>query len=209
MLALAAASTTVSAQTQYPNQSPPFSLQIANAANASLNGQYLYACHTGAAQDAMCLTPPDSPPTQNDFSTKFFYNTTSTTDGSTETRGILVWNLPVQVPGADHVSQAMEVTDYHLGTNVDVPELGLGTTGTRVEFEAGKLVITDRFDDSTFTSEVPPPDTGAIITYNNWYVCWNRVGGGYWYQTLAWVTAGEPHNPTCEKVDVVLASLDA
>jgi hypothetical protein len=36
----------------------------------------------------------------------------------------------------------------------------------------------------------------------NWYVCWGAVGG-YYYQALAWVTAGAPHNPTCEKVEVV------
>jgi hypothetical protein len=202
LLALAAASTVSAQAPTYTNQSAPFSLQIANSANASLNGLYLYACHAGAAIEGLCLGA-----TSDSFST-FYYNTTDTdVAGSDDGQGLLVWNLPITgLPGIDHESQSASLTSNHLGTNVVVPLFGLGD-GTPVHFtDDGKLTIEDYYNDANFVAG-QFPSTTTLTVYNNWYVCWTDVGTGYTYQALAWVTAGEPHDPTCQKVDVVRTAL--
>lgn len=36
-------------------------------------------------------------------------------------------------------------------------------------------------------------------TIDQWAVCWQYFTG-YYYQSVAWVQDGAPHNPTCESV---------
>lgn len=202
-LALAAASKGAAQTTPtYTNQSAPFTLQIANSANASLNGLYFFACHAGAAIEGICIG--GSTPLSGSSST-FYYNTTDTdTGGSDDGQGLLVWNLPISgLPGTDHVSQATALQWYRPGTNVVVPLFGLDA-GTPVHFtDDNKLTIEDYYNDANYVAGQFPDSTPTETVYNNWYLCWTSVGVGYTYEALSWVTAGAPHNPTCEKVDVV------
>ena len=120
LLALAAAST-ASAQSSYTNQSAPFTLQIANAANSALNGLYFFACHAGAAIEGLCVGDANATPTA---STTFYFNTTDTDNNggatSDPSQGVLVWNLPVSgLEGIDHASQ-VATFPYQVGTNVVV-----------------------------------------------------------------------------------------
>jgi hypothetical protein len=201
LLALAAASS-VSAQS-YTNQSAPFTLQIANSANASINGLYLYSCHSGAALEGICLggTTPNA-----GTSSTFYYNTTDTdTDPNPNpsgiSEGLLVWNLPI---GSDVVeSQAASLNFYNAGTNVVTFEFGFNA-GRPVHFtDDNKMTIPDYYNDANYVQGQFPASTPDPTIYNQWYVCWTGVGVGYTYEALAWVTAGEPNNPTCQKVDVV------
>jgi len=208
LLTLAAAST-VSAQTTptYTNQSAPFALQIANSANSSLDGLYLYACHAGAAIEGLCLGS-----SSNSSSATFYYNTTdSDVSGSDDGQGLLVWNLPVTgLPGVDYASQSASLPWYNPGSNVVVPLFGVNSEAPTllVHFtDDGKLTIEDSFNDADYVYGQYPDSTPTLTVYNNWYVCWASVGVGYTYQALAWVTAGEPHNPTCQKVDVIKTAL--
>lgn len=203
LVALAAAAT-VSAQTTYLNQTGPFALKVANSANDTLNGRVLYACHAGAAQEGICLGGSDPSP---NYSSVFYYNTsTSNTTASVPDSGLLVWNLPIQMPDADHVSQAASITAFRLGTNVVVPYFFF-ETGTPMHFtDDGKLVILDWYDDSTLVDGQYPNWNQTYTVFNNWYVCYTLVGN-YYYTALSWVTAGAPHDPTCQKVDVVKATL--
>ncbi|OIW33378.1 hypothetical protein CONLIGDRAFT_174127 [Coniochaeta ligniaria NRRL 30616] len=201
VLALAAASTGSAQTTTYTNQSAPFTLQIANSANASLNGLYLFSCHAGAAIEGICVG--GSTPISGASST-FYYNTTDTdVSGSDDGQGLLVWNLPVSgLPGTDHVSQSAALQPYRPGTNVVVPLFGFDA-GTPVHFDDDKLTIKDYYNDANYVAGQFPDSTPAETVYNNWYSCWTGVGGGYTYEALSWVTAGVPHNPTCEKIDVI------
>jgi hypothetical protein len=53
-------------------------------------------------------------------------------------------------------------------------------------------------DDTT----VPPSSTGTQPRQVfQWYAC-TTYFGSYKYLALAWVTAGDPVNPTCEPVSV-------
>lgn len=204
-LALAAAST-ASAQNApiYLNQSAPFGLKIGNSANASLNGLYLYACHAGAAEEGLCI---GGTPTPSDISSTFYYNTTDSDLGSpNEGQGQLVWNLPIQLNGQDHVPQGASLNPFFLGTNVVVPYFGFSDPTLFHFTEDGKLTIQDYYNDANFVAGEYPSSDQTPTVYNNWYVCWTRVGN-YYYHALAWVTAGVPHDPTCEKVDVFMAAL--
>ncbi|KAB5558161.1 hypothetical protein GE09DRAFT_102462 [Coniochaeta sp. 2T2.1] len=204
LLALVAASSTVSAQ-QQTNQSAPFALQIANAANASLNGVYLFACHAGAAIEGLCLS--DVTPNYD-----FFFNTTDTNnpDDSQYTdpsHGQLVWNLPISNnPEITQVSEPLNLQSYSLGTNVIAPLFMPQSSNTVFRFaDDNKLTIVTSYNDADLQAGVFPPSSPnqQFYTWNNWYICWGNVGVSYYYEALNWVTAGEPHNPTCQKVDVV------
>lgn len=41
--------------------------------------------------------------------------------------------------------------------------------------------------------------TGLLV--DQWAVCWQYFTG-YYYQSVAWVQVGAPHNPTCEPVEI-------
>lgn len=60
-------------------------------------------------------------------------------------------------------------------------------------------------DDSTFVAGVRPNVTGSE-ELRRWYSCYQMVGT-YYYESLAWVYGGAPHNPTCTPVDVVKVSV--
>jgi len=201
-ISLAFMASLVSAQTY--NQSAPFALKIANAANTTLNGQYLYACHGGAAIEGLCLT--SSLPDPSHYSERFYLNTSGSS-----TSGSLVFNLPFG--GANSTSYESEPLSLFLETssNVAVPlfypgyvagsYLYVGFSATGSMYVAGNA-----YDDATFKPGVYPvggPGTGNL---EHWYVCWTFAGDEY-YQALAWVTSGAPHNPTCEAVTVVKVNL--
>jgi hypothetical protein len=203
LLSLAAAST-VSAQAQYTNQSAPFTLQVANSANASLDGAYFFACHAGAAIEGICLSTTNV----SAASTTFYFNTTDTDStegaGSDTSQGVLVWNLPLSsgIDGVDHVSQAASFP-FPAGSNVVVPTFGFGQ-GEVVQFTDGNnLTIRSWNHDQDYVQGEFPTSSSEPTDLSNWYVCWTGVGVGYTYEALVWVTAGEPLNPTCQKIDVV------
>jgi hypothetical protein len=197
LLALAASSVTA----QDYNQTGPFALKLAYSANETLNGQYLYACHAGAAIEGLCLVSSLS--SLNPASTTFYQNYTTYSP-----TGPLIWNLPIRInESVDHVSEPMSLS-YNPGSNVAVPLFNPGypSSGNEVGFTSnGSLYIATYYNDSTFQPGVYPNPTGSTAL-TNWFVC-STIVGGYFYQALAWVTAGTPHNPTCEAVQVIKVDL--
>lgn len=175
------------------NQTGPFALKLANSANETLNGQYLFACHAGAAIEGLCIggTNRSSP------SAEFFLNTT----GENPT-GLLIWNLPIQLPDSDHISEPM-ILSHTVGSNVAVPlfQPANAGQGQAVGFGDDDMMFLPSFyNDATFQPEVYPTNQ-VRSQLSQWHTCW-AFYGGYYHQGLAWVTAGAPHNPTCEPVDV-------
>ncbi|RKU41738.1 hypothetical protein DL546_000037 [Coniochaeta pulveracea] len=188
-----------SASAQNYTQSAPFTLRVVSSDPASnITDSYLYACHAGAAIEGLCVGSNSTTPT---VSNTYYFNTT-TCDGCTPTNlGSLVWNLPVQLPDADHYSEALSISLDNLGSNVHFPLFEGGYGSTQLGFTDDKKLFASVYGDD---SKNVPGERPESVTeeLQNWYVCWGTVGG-YYYQALAWVTAGEPHNPTCEKVEVV------
>jgi len=172
----------VSAQ-DAPTQSAPFHLKI-KSANETLDGVGLSSCHAGAAIEALCVSPGPGVG-------EYYLN-------STAGNSWLGWNLPLStgnIPSSLKWSQ-------HLSSNLAVP---LFFPGDDRDLNAGfdeheKLYLLDWYDETKAVAMQRPESQQT--KYYNWHVCWTWAGG-YWYQVLAWVTFGEPVNPTCVKVDVV------
>lgn len=194
------ASSPVLAQTT--TQSDPFFLKISSS-NSSLDGRYLYACHSGAATETLCLGAASTPAANRDSAT-FFWNTTSY-DNIPSSTGVLVWNLKLAIgsDGTQVVVSSPMTLQYNPGTNVAVTWFSPGYPDPRsnVGFNNTSLFVDAYPDDSTFQDGVYPANqVGRQAT--SWYACW-VMAGSYYYEALAWVTSGEPRNPTCRAVNVV------
>ncbi|KAI0481160.1 hypothetical protein GGR56DRAFT_629121 [Xylariaceae sp. FL0804] len=200
---LGLAASTVSAQ---QNQTGPFYLHIEGTSNKSING-YAASCHTGAAQEGLCYTAGSSLPTGNAESYQYYFNYSSYSyggsGGSSPVVGELVWNLPVTFGnGTQNVSQAMGL-EFLVNSNVAAPLFGFDY-GMSVGFdEDDKLFGSAYYDDATFVPGVFPEsaESGDELQLYQWYLCWQYFTG-YYYQSIGWTTAGEPHNPTCEAVSI-------
>lgn len=199
LVALAASTVTAQDSPATQPQSGPFALRIANAANASLNGLYLGACHAGAAIEGLCTSTVD-PAAPIPYYNTYYFNYSSWTNASWDS-GSIVWNLPINLPDADHLSTPLLISLSNLGSNVNFPLFGPGSGITYFGFTEEKKLFSSAYgDDSLNTPEDRP--VSESFQLQNWYVCWGAVGG-YYYEALAWVTTGAPRNPTCVKVDVV------
>ncbi|KAK4187521.1 cell wall protein RHD3 [Podospora australis] len=171
--ALAALFSLTSAQ-NYPDQSAPFSLKISDAADASLNNKYLYACHSGAAIEQLCLG--DKAEHADAYST-YYHNTSEWSSGT----GTLVWNLPY----SDGIASSGLTFAYNPASNVVLSYFIPGdSNAVRIGFnEENKLFVPAYIDD------VLTP--GGEKPFYNWEVCTTQFSG-YRYQALAWVTVGTP-----------------
>ncbi|KAM7222467.1 hypothetical protein V8F06_002245 [Rhypophila decipiens] len=199
---LAALTTTVSAQlpTNDEGQTGPFWLQL-KSNDSSVDGQYLGSCHTGAAQQTLCLSGPDKPDT-NIVSYLYLLNRTDGTDENE--MGILTWNLPLYAGGNILQNVSIPFTlQYTPGSNVATSSVSIGGgMAVTVGFRNDTLYIPNWIDDSNFVEGQYPNITGQIQELNNFYACWVLVAA-YYYQALTWVTSGAPHNRNCKPVDVV------
>lgn len=214
-IAFALGAITASAQST-TTQTGPFTLTITEAANSTLNGYRLGSCHAGAAIEGLCLARSAStaPPTNSET---YWLNTTYY-NGSTESNpgGVLAWNLPLGGDTPMNVSSGLNIRLSSVASNVIVPLFQPGPPQDAyplIAFEegpvkGGRMGITGYFyDESQFQPGVHPgtaPGTGEGSSglRFQWYACWAPTGGGYYYQVLAWVTAGAPSNPTCSAVNV-------
>lgn len=182
-------------------QSGAFALKVVNSADPTLNGGYLSACHAGAAVEGLCAGPY-SPNSTITYSDTFYFNS-SLNDAFSWEAGQVVWNLPISgLPDVDHLSQPLGLGFQNLGSNVQFPLFQPGYSSLTVGFGEDKKLFVPNYggDDSLNTPNDRPPTTD-VVNLSNWHVCWGAVGG-YYYQALAWVTTGAPHNPTCVKVDI-------
>jgi hypothetical protein len=118
--------------------------------------------------------------------------------------GILVWKLPANINGTQTlVDQSLEL-QYRPNSNVAATDISFSEygSGTPIGFDAeGKLFVSAWIDDSTFEPGVRPPSSEAYALYQ-WFVCWQILGGSYYYQALGWAQSTPPTNPTCEPVQI-------
>jgi hypothetical protein len=168
---------------QYTNQSAPFSLQIVST-TATYNGQYLLACHEGAAIEALCPGGTENPQPFN------FNYSGATVDQWTQ--GYLTWELR---GGNFNVSSPMRFT-YDATTNIAVPILQPDDVGQYVSFNSDDFLYVQGFDDRVW-----PRNTSYTVPYYRWYIC--ETYFAYVYNTLAWgVGSALPDNPSCESVQI-------
>lgn len=184
------------ASAQDYNTSAPFTLKVTTPSNSTINGQYLEACHAGAAIEELCLAGTDGTP--GDYNTYNLNTTTNYGNQKFET-GILTWTLH----GADfNVSEGL-VFAPSLTSNVVAPEFEPAESYNFLlgfDCEDRLFMYSGYYDETTFTPDALPTQVDPVPLYR-WYACYT-YSLGYYYQSLAWVTVGEPVNPTCEAVNV-------
>ncbi|KAK1756197.1 hypothetical protein QBC47DRAFT_379383 [Echria macrotheca] len=187
-------------------QSEPFFLKVTSS-NLTIDGKFLYSCHAGAALQTLCLGSRDVPTTNVNSAT--FYLNTTVYEGKESDTGNLIWNL-VLAPGADGSQQIVSeplTFQYTPGSNVAITWFAPGyPTQPEVGFNNSALFVNSYPDDSHFTDTYPEQFTSTRIS--NWYACW-VLAGSYYYNALSWVTAGAPHNPTCQSVSVIKVDVSA
>ncbi|KAI0911559.1 hypothetical protein F4823DRAFT_623460 [Ustulina deusta] len=192
------AATAISAQ---DIQSGPFALHIKGVnPNSTLDG-YGGSCHAGAAIEGLCYSVLSDP---SDISNTFtyYFNYTGYNQVGDDQVGALVWNEPYTDEDGNlaYASQAMSLV-YQPTSNVAAPQFGFSQSGFLIGFDSeGGLFGYNYVDDSKF---VPGqfPTTTTPTAYYQWAVCWQYFTG-YFYQSVAWVQTGAPHNPTCEPVEI-------
>ncbi|KAJ4416408.1 hypothetical protein N0V82_006750 [Gnomoniopsis sp. IMI 355080] len=193
---LAAVASLASAQ-EY-DTSEPFTLKLISKANSTINGQFLASCHAGAAIEELCLAGTDGTP---DDSNTYNLNITTSADSSDQEfdTGILTWLL--QGSGFN-VSEGL-VFSPSLTSNVVAPEFEPAESyAFQVGFDCEDrlFIYSSIYDEACFTAGEVPTAVTPVPLYQ-WYACYT-YNGGYYYHVLAWVTEGEPINPTCEAVEV-------
>lgn len=144
MLSALLALTLSLASAQEFNTSAPFTLKL-ESDNEDINGQFLGACHAGAAIEQLCLSGTDGTPVN--------YNTftLNVTSGSTDFEtGPLVWILR----GADFNLSSGLSFSQNLHSNVAVPTFTPSVSYDYVGFDAdNKLFIYSApYDESTFVA---------------------------------------------------------
>ncbi|KAH8162734.1 hypothetical protein CIB48_g5513 [Xylaria polymorpha] len=191
------AATVVSAQ---ETQSGPFNLRIKGTNYSSEINGLGFSCHTGAGISGLCYAKVDQP--DNSYSYAYFFNYTGFNQVGDNEVGTLVWNQPYtdQDGNLATVSQSMGLI-YSSTSNVAAPMFGFSQTDFLIGFDTeGGLFGYNYFDDSKFIAGQPPTDY-TPKAYYQWAVCWQYFTG-YYYQSVAWVQVGAPHNPTCEPVEI-------
>jgi len=204
-LAVLAGSTVVAAQSDGDyTTSPPFHLKISAPDNSTIDGRFLYACHTGAGTSTLCVG--QLTPTTSETSAQFYLNHTA----SNPNGGYLINNL--ELHGSDSVTivpQPFRLV-FSPATNVAMTWFSPGafTYGetVTVKFTSDGLSLPIYPVDSDFREGVRPNPAGRDAS--NWYTCY-VLAGSYYYNALAWVSAGIPSNPTCRPVKVVKVDVQA
>lgn len=176
-----------SAQT-FPNQSGPYALKVSSD-DAAINGKYLYACHSGAAIEQLCLGDKGENPST--FGSYYFNSSEWSEEVNGSKTGVLVWNLPLQ----DTFASSALTFSYNPASNVVVLYFIPGDqNAATIAFDADDKMFVAAYVDDTVTP-------GGSKAFYHWEVC-NTQFGGYRYQALAWVTVGRPINESCRGVNV-------
>ncbi|KAI2637321.1 hypothetical protein GGS21DRAFT_489096 [Xylaria nigripes] len=190
------AATTVSAQLQ---QVGPFHLHVKGTKSNSTVDGFLTNCHTGAGISALCYTAGLS----DAAGSEYYFNFTGATKVGNDSVGSLIYNLPF-IGSNGQLSSAPQTMSlvYYTATNIASPMFGLGGTAFEVGFDSyDKLFGYYYINDSKFVAGVAPTTSIKNMAFYQWAVCWQYFSG-YYYQSLGWVQAGAPHNPTCELVSI-------
>ncbi|KAI1382851.1 uncharacterized protein F4822DRAFT_98686 [Hypoxylon trugodes] len=201
--ALAALAATATAS----NSTGPYALHITGKSNSSIDG-YAAACHAGAGIEGLCYAAGTAPVAGS--VTEFYYNYTSYNPdtGAPSQPGWITYLLTAgSNNGTITIPSALQFQPS-FSSNVLLGLIFPGVEdGTAVYYhpDNGTLYINGGYDDSTFNATYPNP----VPTYGNltnFHLCY-QFTGGYYYQSIAWVSTQPPHNPSCEPVDLAIEEL--
>ncbi|KAI1474120.1 hypothetical protein F4774DRAFT_401620 [Daldinia eschscholtzii] len=186
------------------NVTGPFALHITSKSNSSING-YAAACHAGAAIEGLCYSSGTI-----GSATEFYFNYSSY-DPETGVPSQPGWITYLLKAGGGNdtitVPSSMRL-EPNFGSNLFTALIYPGVEdGTYVYFHPnnGTLYMYGGYDDSSFNSTYPLP-APSLGNLTNFHLCY-QFTGGYYYQSIAWVSTHPPHNPSCQPVDLSIEEL--
>ncbi|KAI3326171.1 hypothetical protein HD806DRAFT_489552 [Xylariaceae sp. AK1471] len=184
----------------------PFALRVkGQALNSSIEG-YVSAAPTGGL--LFLQYEAGNAPMADNSSYRFFFNYT----GDMKTDDNIELGFFITDPEADDSppnpyglrGQALTF-QYELRSNVALAVLGAGTAVVLGSDADNKTFLSDGLDDSNWVPNQLP--RSGDYSFYNWAVCWQLFNYAY-APALSWVTFGQPHNPTCELVDLIKVPLE-
>ncbi|KAI2643573.1 hypothetical protein GGS21DRAFT_486094 [Xylaria nigripes] len=184
----------------------PFALRITGKTDSDVDG-YAWACHAGAATQALCYTAGSSAVSGAEY--EFYYNYTSF--GNISYSGYLSYvfayqgndGAPVHVPSFMRIYPSW-ASNVHLA--LIPPGVDDGTL-VSLNFDTGLFYMSSLYDDSHWNATAPYGETGIDVA--NFQLCY-QWAGGYWYQSIAWVSGlpgAAPQNPSCKAINLGVESL--
>ncbi|KAK8065531.1 hypothetical protein PG997_012278 [Apiospora hydei] len=177
------------------NQTGPYHIHITGKTDKSIDG-YAASYHAGAAIEALVYVSGPANGTSQEY--YYDYQSYNPETGEVFQPGYIVWQLPLSgANGTTYVPEALTIESRgNWASNVAPAMFYPGTDGgAAVSFYdegygANHSVYLTGRDDSGYTDQ--RPEQGPY------------VGGGYWYQTVSWVFALPPSNPTCLPVNLAM-----
>ncbi|KAI0198212.1 hypothetical protein F4808DRAFT_472984 [Astrocystis sublimbata] len=182
----------------------PFSLHVkGHDANSSIDG-ILTARSSDFAYVSLQYDESALPRLDN-ASHRFYYNYSQDVGV-----GFLVTDIMEgEVNDFGNVGKAMSL-QYSLATNVVLPVHGNGQAALSGFLassgfdERNRTYLVYAYEDGGIEAGGESPGFEERFAYN-WAVCWQAYADVF-APVLSWITAGKPHNPTCELVDLVKTS---
>ncbi|KAI1381063.1 hypothetical protein F4677DRAFT_402009 [Hypoxylon crocopeplum] len=189
------------------NSTGPYALRITGKTDTSING-YAAACHAGAAIEGLCYAAGASP--EAGSVTQFYYNYTAynSDTGMPLQPGWITYLLNAGSTNGT-ITVPSSVRFYpSFGSNVMTALIYPSVEdGTAVYYhpENGSLYVNGGYDDSQFNTTYPNP-VPSLGNLSNFHLCY-QFTGGYYYNSIAWVSTTPPRNPSCQPVDLSLEEL--
>ncbi|KAI1192753.1 hypothetical protein F5X97DRAFT_329287 [Nemania serpens] len=186
-------------------QSGPFSLHVKGTNTGSEIDGYVYSCHTGAGISGACYAEgPQAEPT-NSFT--YYFNYTGYNQVGDDQVGTLIWNQPYTDGEGNVFAQSQSAgLVYQTNSNVAAPQFGFSSFSFLIGFDSEEELFGYNYVDDADFVPGQPPTSYSPTGYYQWAVCWQYFTG-YYYQSVAWVQVGAPHNPTCEPVSITKVDL--
>ncbi|KAI0453882.1 hypothetical protein F5B21DRAFT_270392 [Xylaria acuta] len=181
----------------------PFALHVkGQRGNSSIDG-YLSTLPTFSTQWLLQYEAGKCPKADNS-SYRFYFNYTGRMKSQDTDAGFFVTDYTEADTNAFGFKGKAMSLQFDLNTNVGLPILGIGTAALSGFNADKKAFLTHFMDDSNYVPSHRP--VAQDYRYYNWAVCWQPFANVY-SPVLSWVTTGQPHNPTCELVDLFKVSL--
>ncbi|KAI0528043.1 hypothetical protein F5B22DRAFT_16949 [Xylaria bambusicola] len=188
----------------------PFALRVKGRCNSSIDG-YLRAVDVWSfdTPQAVLHYDPTSAPAADNSSYRFYFNHTGNTQSADGYElGFMASDITVGEPNGVGLMGKAASLQYRPNTNVAVA--AFGAYATTVDYTGfgkdGKGFLNYYSNDANTVPEQPANVSLSINYYDGWAICWQTYFATTG-PTLSWITTGKPHNPTCERVDLLKAEL--
>ncbi|KAJ8064717.1 hypothetical protein OCU04_007037 [Sclerotinia nivalis] len=195
---------TLFSPTPTTKQSGPFILSLVSN-HTDIDGSFLYACHTGAARNALCA--PSKCDVRYILPSTFYFNTSRYFPMFYgEAEGYLTYNMKFY--NDDQLISCPTTMSPETTEGYSHPEIFPSSNTTAGRFTFDKFDYLTRVETSTWPIledfNLDPTNDFALIRYQKWSICTEySPSSTYTYRTLVWYDGvGSPDVGNCHNVRV-------